>query len=120
MTFPSIVTPDRAGSYEFRTRIYKNDDYVKHGKFDITIDPEALAAPIYEFHPTFETETVLYPHTKHYYSITFTTVNPLPAETSFIEITIDNYFTFASDYCIITTTAEANDTRGVQCEIWEN
>ena len=115
LTFPSIVTPDRAGDYQFRLRIYKNKVYVKHSSFDVTILPEQMAAPLYRFDPTLETETVLYPNTDHYFSIDFTTVNPMPKETSFILITINNFFTLSSDFCIVTTAVDANDTRGIQC-----
>ena len=48
-------------------RLYKSGAYVANWKFNITIDPEILAAPTYQFHQTIESETVLYPNTLQYF-----------------------------------------------------
>lgn len=71
-----------------------------------------MSAPTFTF-SALETETVIYPNTDHYYTISFTTKNPLPASTSYIQITLNNYYTISSDYCVLTTTAPGSDTRGV-------
>ena len=44
-------------------------------------------------------------------------INPVPAATSAIEVTLDNIFTLGSDYCVLDTTAPANDSRGVLCQV---
>jgi len=31
---------------------------------------------------------------------------------------LNNFFTLSSTYCVLTTTAPANDTRGIECEVW--
>ena len=118
LTFPFIVTPPYAGNYEFRLRVYKNNAYVRHSYFTVTIDPEPLDPPTYEFHQALETDTQLYPNTNQYFSISWTTINYLPAGTSYFEITLDNFFTLASKYCVLTTNATGVDGRGIECEIW--
>ena len=107
------MTPEFAGDFEFKIRVYKDKDYVKHSSFMITIDPEPMAPPTYQFHPTLESTTDIYPNTVHYYQLSWTTINPLPHTTSSIKITIDNVFTLASDYCVLDTLAPANDSRGI-------
>ena len=107
------MTPDRSGNYTFKIRVYKSGSYIKHAQFPIEIIPDTIDPPTYEFNQLLESETVLYPETKHYYTVSFTTVNPLPATSSFIEITLDNFFTLASDFCILTTTAPSDDSRGI-------
>ena len=118
LTFPSIVTPPYAGSYEFRIRVYKDNAFVKHAKFDVTINPVPLAAPTYEFNQDIETELRLFPHTTQYFAVTFATVDDLPAGTAYIQIIFDNYFSLVSDYCSLNTTAVAADGRGIECEVW--
>ena len=44
------------------------------------------------------------------------TVNDLD-EGSEIEVVLDNYFTFASDYCVITGNISAADGRGIECHV---
>ena len=44
-------------------------------------------------------------------------INPVPAATSAIEVTLDNIFTLGSDYCVLDTSAPANDSRGVLCQV---
>ena len=119
LVFPSIRTPPYAGDFEFRVRVYKNNAYVKHIKFDVTITPTTFSpAPVYQFHQTIESDFRLFPHTTQFFSVSFTTLDPLPASTSFIKITFNNYFTLASSYCKLQTTATAIDGRGIECEIW--
>lgn len=45
-------------------------------------------------------------------------MSDLPGSTSFIRILLDNVFTFATDYCVITTTATPDDDRGIKCHVW--
>lgn len=113
LTFPFIVTPEYAGDFQFRLRIYKNNAYIRHSFFNITIDPEQLDAPVFEFDPTLEGQDDLYPNTKQYVHLQFTTKNKLPASTSFIEIIFDNHFQLASKFCVLDTSATSADGRGI-------
>lgn len=118
LTFPSIATPVYAGTFPFYLRIYNNNNYVKNVVFNVVITPETLNAPTYSY-SSLESLSVIYPRTDHYYTITFVTKNPLPAATSYITLTLDNYFTLSQKYCVVTTTAPDHDTRGIECEIWQ-
>lgn len=117
LVFPAIATPVYSGTFQFKLRIYKTSTYVKNVVFNVVIDPETMNAPTYSYSPL-ESITTIYPRTDHYYSVTFATKNPLPATTSYIIITINNYFALSSKYCALTTTAPAGDTRGIECEVW--
>lgn len=119
LTFPAITTPVYSGQFPFNLRIYSNNNIVKYVTFNVAITPETLNAPTFTF-STLESQTSIYPKTDHYYTVSFTTKNPLPAATSYIQITFNNYFTMSSQYCVLTTTAVANDTRGIECEVWTN
>ena len=72
-----------------------------------------MSAPTYDFHSVLEPSKTLYVNTKHYFTIEWTTVNDLPSTTSFMKVILKNYFTLASDYCVLTTTATAADGRGI-------
>lgn len=49
LTFPSIATPVYSGLFQFRLRIYKNNNYVKHSSFNVQITPETMSAPTFTF-----------------------------------------------------------------------
>ena len=93
LTIPSIVTLYRSGNYTFKIRVYKSGSYIKHARNH----PWKDWPPTYEFNQVLESETVLYLETKHYCTVSFTTVNPLPTTSSFIEISLDSFLTLASD-----------------------
>lgn len=113
LTFPAIRTPPYAGNFEFRLRLYKDNQYIRHSSFTVTIAPEPLLPPTYQFHQTLESDFRLFPHTTQYFSVSFQTVDDLPAATSYIKIILDNYFSLASKYCVLTTTATGVDGRGI-------
>ena len=78
---------------------------MRHSYFDVVVDPEEMNAPTYDFHSVLEPTRTLYVNTKHYFTIDWTTVNDLPSTTSFMKITLDNYFTLVSHYCVLNTSA---------------
>ena len=84
----------------------------------MTITPEPIVTKSYTFHAN-ETVTTLYPNSDHFYTITWTTVNPLLTlgGNAKVNININNVFTLSSAYCQVTTSATAYDGRGIWCEL---
>lgn len=85
----------------------------------MTINPDTITTRSYSFHSN-ETITSLYPNSDHFYTVSWTTVNPLLTQggNAYITVTIDNIFTFSSTYCQLTTSASPySDTRGIICEL---
>jgi hypothetical protein len=118
LTFPSIATPAYSGDFTFYTRVYKSQNTAKKGYFTVTITPEPIVTRSYSFHAN-ETITTLYPNSDHFYTITWTTVNPLMTlgGNAKATINIDNVFTLSSTYCQVITSASAYDGRGIWCEL---
>ena len=118
LTFPSIATPPYSGDFTFYTRILRNAYTYKKGYFSITITPEPIVTSSYSYH-TNETITTLYPNSDHFFTISWTTVNPLLTlgGNARANINIDNIFTLSSTHCEVTTSASAYDGRGIWCEL---
>ena len=83
LTFPSILNPSQAGSYQFKMRVYKNYQLMKKTYFFITVTADTLAAPTYAF-SSYESITQMYPNTNHYYKVFWTIKNNLPEATGYI------------------------------------
>jgi hypothetical protein len=118
LTFPSIATPPYSGDFTFYTRTYIGASTAKKGYFYVTITPEPIVTKSFAFHAN-ETVTTLYPNSNHFYTVSWTTVNPLLTQggNARMSITLDNVFTFSSTYCQVTTSVAAYDGRGIWCEL---
>lgn len=118
LTFPSIMTPAYSGSFTFYTRTYSGGSSIKKGYFTLTINPDNIVDSSYKFSPL-ETVSTLYPNSDRFYTISWSTVNPLQSlgGNSYILVTINNVFTFSSTYCQLTTTATSYDGRGIFCQL---
>lgn len=55
----------------------------------------------------------MYPNTDHFYKVSWTIVNSLPEQTSYIEVVFSSHFTLSSTYCDLTTSVSAWDGRGI-------
>lgn len=87
-------------------------------RFAVTVLPDTIATASYAFAPN-ETITTLYPNSDHFYTVNWTTVNPLLTQggNAYMEITLNNVFTLSSTHCTVTTTATHYDSRGLICQL---
>lgn len=114
LVFPSILNPSKAGDYTFYLRSYKGYYMQRKISFTVTITADTMVAPVYTF-ASYDPISQIYPNTNHFYKVSWTLKNKLAEQTSYIEITFDNYFTLSSTYCDLTTTALSWDGKGIEC-----
>lgn len=106
--FPNILNPPYAGTYTFSIRAYdSNNVAILRYRFPIVVQPATLAAPIFMFNSVLDNPTTLYPNTNQYYNVNWTIKNPLPAQTSYIQIIFDSNFVLETTYCEVVSTVSA-------------
>lgn len=118
MTFPSITTPPYAGSFTFYTRSYLSSSTYSKYYFYVTVNPDTITDCSYKFSPL-ESVSTLYPNSDRFYTISWTTVNPVLSlgGNSYVLVTINNVFSLSSTYCYLSTTALAYDGRNIFCHL---
>ena len=84
----------------FYIRVYKSMGTIKKKKFTVTVTPDTITTKAYSFHAN-ETITKLYPNADHYFTISWTTVNPIKtlSGNAKVNISINNVFTLSSTHC---------------------